>query len=320
MALFFRGLWMKLLIGLCLSIQAFSFSGVSPEAYFKKPLNKEGNHRFGKIDFIYMINLDQRPEKFTRSLQQLALYGIEPYRFSAVNGWELSIEAIQDVGIQYYPGVVLDRFGTRYFLDQQGEEQSEHGQQWGIPTTYFSHCMTRGAIGIVLSHLSVLQDAYDSGYEMIWVMEDDIEVKAHLSLLSELIDQLDRLAGEDGWDILFTDPDTKNGLGTYVPCDSYAWRPNYTPANVERFALRIDLSSDLKRVGSRYGAYSMIVRRSGMEKILEFLKTYSIFLPFDMEFTQPDDIRLYSVTRDVVSTCPGAISDNGVPRYLEKEE
>ncbi|MFI5334690.1 MAG: hypothetical protein ACHQT8_05960 [Chlamydiales bacterium] len=28
----------------------------------------------------------------------------------------------------------------------------------------------------MLSHLSILQDAFDSGYETIWVMEDDIEV------------------------------------------------------------------------------------------------------------------------------------------------
>jgi hypothetical protein len=39
------------------------------------------------IDFIYMINLDQRPEKWKLSVDQLAPYGITPCRFSAVNGW-----------------------------------------------------------------------------------------------------------------------------------------------------------------------------------------------------------------------------------------
>ena len=31
--------------------------------------------------------------------------------------------------------------------------------------TYFTLGMSRGAIGIILSHLSILQDAYDSGYK-----------------------------------------------------------------------------------------------------------------------------------------------------------
>lgn len=45
-----------------------------------------------------------------------------------------------------------------------------------IGWTYFCHCLSRGAIGIVLSHLSILKDAYDRGFETIWVMEDDIDI------------------------------------------------------------------------------------------------------------------------------------------------
>ena len=71
-------------------------------------------------------------------------------------------------------------------------------------------------------------------------------------------------------------------------------------------------------MGARFGAYSMIVRRSGMEKILDFFRKYGIFLPYDIDFYMPPGIQLYSLIRDVVSTQPGAPSDNGSPNYLSK--
>jgi len=65
--------------------------------HFKKAEGKSDIHKTRNIDFIYMINLDERPEKWQMSIAQLASYGIIPYRFSAVNGWELSLEDINDV-------------------------------------------------------------------------------------------------------------------------------------------------------------------------------------------------------------------------------
>ncbi len=161
------------------------------------------------IDYIYIINLDQRPEKFEKCIAQLYPYGIYPYRFSAVNGWELSIETINDLGVKFEPGMQGDFMGTSYLPRSNFKPHHEKIQNYN--QTYFCHCMSRGAIGIVLSHLSILQDAYDSGYETIWVMEDDIEVIRDPHELSDLIERLDRKVGEDNWDILFTDRDTRQG-------------------------------------------------------------------------------------------------------------
>ncbi len=270
-------------------------------------------HGMKNIDFIYTINLDERPEKFESCVQRLSPYGIHPFRFSAVNGWKLSLETINDVGIKYSPGMNGGQWGTCYLFENKGEPYHELVTKIG--QTYFSHCMSRGAIGIVLSHLSVLQDAYDSGYETIWVMEDDIEVIRNPHLISELIEKLDHLVGKDGWDVLFTDRDTKNGNGNYVPCTGFAWRPNFSPLNPSLFAQRQDLNAEFSQIGARYGAYSMIVRRSGMKKLLDFFAHYKIFLPYDMEFTQPPGILLFALRDDVVSTQPHALSDNGAPNY-----
>ena len=267
------------------------------------------------IDFIYVINLDQRPEKFARCLAQLNCYGIDPYRFSAVNGWELSLDAINDVGVSLQPWMSLEKWGTYY--EETFEPKHEAVQVYG--RNYFCHCMSRGAIGISLSHLSILQDALDSGYETIWVMEDDIDAAKDPHMLSSLIDELDQLVGSQGWDVLFTDPDTKNTRGEYVPSYGFAWRPNYYPSNPSQFAQRYDVSENLKKVGSRFGAYSMILRRSGIEKILGFLKQYHIFLPYDIDFVFPSGIQLYSARFDIVSTQPTAPSDNGAPNYENKK-
>lgn len=288
------------------------FAGI--ENYYKIPLNKSEiePHQMRNIDFIYMINLDQRPEKFIHSLNELAPYEIIPYRFSAVNGWELSLEDINEVGVKFETWMKQDLMGTYYLLEDNGEPHHEIMQHVG--KNYFCHCMARGAIGIALSHLSILKDAYDSGYETIWVMEDDIEVIKDPHLISGLIERLDKLVGKNGWDFLFTDFDTKNKAGEYVPCLGAAIRPNFSPVNPYKFIERVDISPEFRKVGARYGAYSMIVRRSGMKKMLDFNKN-GIFLPYDMEYTLPDDIRMYTVREDIVSTQPNALSDNGAPNY-----
>jgi len=290
------------------------FGGI--EDYFKKPTDKSGYHGMKNVDFIYMINLDQRPEKFLSCTDQLHPYGIYPYRFSAVNGWELSLEDINNLGVKYEPWMRQGLWGTSYLPEDGGQPHHEVLQVPG--QTYFCHCMARGPIGIVLSHLSVLQDAYDSGYETIWVMEDDIQILQDPHLISRLITRLDSFVGRKNWDILFTDRDTKDQNGNYVPCLGYAYRPNYYPPNPERFAKRTPLGNDFMKIGARYGTYSMIVRRQGMKKILDFIKGHQIFLPFDMDFYQIPTVNIYTVINDVVSTQPQALSDNGGPNYENK--
>lgn len=275
--------------------------------------DKGPHHSIENVDFIYLINLDERPEKLAKCLSQLAPYGIHPYRFSAVNGWKLTLETINDIGLVWEPWMTNNQKATFYY-DQT--LQSNDSELACVPgRTYFCHCTARGTIGIMLSHLSVLHDAYHSGYETIWVMEDDIQVIRNPHEISALITELDRLVDKD-WDILFMDRDGKDLNGNYVPCFSYEKRPNFTPKNPDRFAKKTAVGRYFEQIGARYCPTSMIVRRSGMEKLLEFHKKYALFLPFDMDMTQPDDIKLFCVTNDIISNRAGAESDNGGPYYL----
>jgi GR25 family glycosyltransferase involved in LPS biosynthesis len=307
-----RDMSIKLLIGVFSLIFANAFGDL--ERHLRKVTNKSDIHEMRNIDFIYMINLDERPEKLARSLAQLHPYGIYPYRFSAINGWKLPLDTIHDVGVKFEPWMQGGMWGTSFTM-RDGQLIAEHEIMHVVGKTYFVHLMRPSIIGIALSHLSILQDAYDSGYQTIWVMEDDIDVIRDPRMIPDLIDKLDAFVGENDWNILFTDIDFRNGEGKYVLCTEYAPRPNFTPKELTKFARREDISSDFRLVGARYGGHSMIIRRSGMKKILDFIKQYSIFHAIDVDYVLPEDIRLYSLTYDVVSQLTDALSDNFAPNY-----
>lgn len=312
---------MKILKLLLLFLIYNSIASADLTKHFKKiaAQDKSGNHSMKGIDFIYTINLNQRPEKFENCTKQLTPFGIHPYRFSAVNGWELSLETINDVGVHYDPSMKKGMWGTSYLIEDKGKEFHEimHIKD----RTYFCHCTSRGAIGIVLSHLSVLNDAYTSGYERVWIMEDDIEILRDPRLICSSIEELDTLVGKDGWDFLYTDQDTRdNNTGQYVPCLGYAPRPDMTPQNTDRYVKRTAISSNLMQIGARYGAYSMIVQRSGMKKILDFYKDHNMFLPYDMDLFTPHNVKHFCIIDSIISHKPGSPTDNGEPRYEKNQK
>lgn len=285
--------------------------------HFKKVENKSDINKIRNIDFIYMINLDQRPEKLLKSNEQLNPYGIFPCRFSAVNGWELTLAKINDVGVKFAPGMEGGFMATSYLTE---DLKPTHCLIQNYGQTYFVHCLAKGTIGCALSHLSILQDAYDSGYETIWVMEDDIEVVQDPTCIPDLIDQLDEAIGKGNWDVLFTDRDFRNGKGEYVPCSSSARRPNFKPNKPNRYALKQNINDVFRKIGSRYGTHSMIIRRSGIQKILNFVIEHQIYLPIDLDMCLPSGINLYTVINDVVRNQAGAASDNGGANYLKKDK
>lgn len=60
-----------------------------------------------------MINLDKRAGKHKASLEQLASYGIIPYRFPSVNGWNLPLNSIR---IPYESWMQDGIWRTSYFI------------------------------------------------------------------------------------------------------------------------------------------------------------------------------------------------------------
>lgn len=299
---------------LCFLMLAMALLRGDIEDHLRKIEDKSDCHAFHNIDFVYLINLDERPEKLKLSLDQLTPYDIRPYRFSAVNGWKLSLETINDLGLKFSLEMEGDFMATSYHLDGNFKPSHEPLQTYG--QTYFCHCMSLGAIGIAMSHLSILQDAYDAGYETIWVMEDDVQVLKDPRVLPDLIAKLDELVGKDNWDVLFTDRDIRDAEGNPKACYWGAKRPDISSSQLNNFAQRT-VTGEFCQVGARWGAHSMILRRCGIKKLLQYFKAHQIFFPYDMDFIFPPGIKLFSLLEDIVSNDPKAASDNGGPNYAK---
>ncbi|MCI5051978.1 MAG: glycosyltransferase family 25 protein [Simkaniaceae bacterium] len=278
--------------------------------YFKQINNKTKGHSFGCINFVYMINLDHRTEKYQMTMDQLAPFGIKPFRFSAVNGWRLTTQDLQEIGVKFDKTMRRSAIST-HFLEIDGKEVKSHELLGKVGRTYFCHCITRGPIGCYLSHLSILQDAYDSGYEVIWIVEDDIEVMRNPKLLLKYINELNQLVGKNQWDLFFTDVDYRIGKNKHLKCVGADFRPNYDTRDQSKFSVDHPVSKNLRRVSSRFGSHSMIWTRAGMKKMLDFSKKYQFYLPYDLDFHLPPGIQIYAVRNDVVTNKLDSISDNG---------
>jgi GR25 family glycosyltransferase involved in LPS biosynthesis len=293
-----------------------SFLSAALVDWLKKAEGKSTVHGMKNIDFIYMINLDKRPEKYFQASMELQRYGIFPYRFSAVNGWELPLQAINDVGCKYFPGM-KQLFATAYPIEFGGEPLHEHMSEIG--RAYFTHGLSKGAIGCALSHISVLKDAWDSGYETIWVLEDDITSLQDPRILSDLIARLDDVVGKKKWDVLLTDLDYRTADQKYLIASGASERPDMDCSIEARYSphytRKIQVSPDFQKISARFATHSMIIRRSGIAKLLQWSLAHHIFLPYDLENYLPPGINRYSLTYDVVSNAINSITDNAQPNY-----
>lgn len=281
--------------------------------HLKKNIGKKSNASpIRNIDFIYLINLDQRPEKFEKCLAQLKPFELSPHRFSAIYGWDLPAEAFNELGIKFLPGMLSDQWVAYFPPEGSGAPEVDFLRKESVGKVFFSRWMTPGTIGCTLSHLSVLQDAYDAGYQTIWIMEDDISVQSDPNLLSDLIDNLDELVGKKGWDILYTDIDLadkplyteENDFESDLKGDLWwFWRPDVDLSNRTPFAKRTIISDDFIKIGSRMRTHSMIIRRAGMKKILSYAKEHHLFLPYDHELAIIPNIQLFNLRYNIVTCC-----------------
>jgi GR25 family glycosyltransferase involved in LPS biosynthesis len=269
------------------------------DKHLKKIEGKNQPSQIRNIDFIYMINLDQRPERLKKMIEEFAPYAIQFHRFPAIYGWSLPQSVMEEIGLIFKPWMkTMINYPVLYNGYAAVEPDKRPFLQLG-PNLYekscFSVSMKPGGIGCALSHLSILQDALDSGYKTIWVLEDDVKIINNPHELSEDIDLLDKFVGESGWDILYTDD--KNFYKEHGDVE-WIWRPDLQIDN-RNLIYSIDFGT-FHKIGGRGHTHSMIIRRSGIEKILAFEKTYGLFLPYDMELSVIPGLCLYNLKQNKV--------------------
>jgi GR25 family glycosyltransferase involved in LPS biosynthesis len=287
------------LLTLCFCLAAHAFI----EDYYKKIETEELCSGINHVDQIYLINLDQRPEKWNRCLRQLLPFNIYPQRVSGIYGWALSSDVLNNLGMQFQFGMWTGKECVHYFPEGAIEAKKCRLDGSCYGKTYFSQWTTKGAIGCALSHLSVLQHAYDSWHQTIWILEDDISVVQDPHQMSDYIEKLDAIVGNDGWDMLFTDNLTLNGIDSnqdlliQLPM---MWRPDIPFFNLQNMLEKTEVGDDFIKIGSRMRFHSVIYRRPGIEKILKYYKDRRIFMPIDHEFFFVPTIRAYVIKKPIV--------------------
>jgi GR25 family glycosyltransferase involved in LPS biosynthesis len=250
------------------------------------------------IDFIYLINLDKRTDRLEASQKQLFSYNIHPYRFSAVYGKQLSLEELNSIGLRFTLNMNMHQWVFTPSASQGLKSDFLRTDSDG--KVFFSRYTNLGNIGCAFSHLSILQDAFEAGYEVIWVMEDDILINDDPHKLTQLINKLDALT-EKSWDILYTDPDEFKDC---IEIEKDFWwepRPDFPCANRSDFCKRSIISEDFIKIGSRTRTHSMILKRSGIKKILDHIKYHGLFFPYDHEIGFVEGIQLYMLRYPLVS-------------------
>jgi hypothetical protein len=149
----------------------------------------------------------------------------------------------------------------------------------------------------------VLYDAYTSGYETIWVLEDDISVIQDPHILALRIEELDSLIDKE-WDILYTDSDYLTLEFPGIPIIKQLmmkWRPDMPFFDLYPLLEHMPLGEHFFKIGSRNRTHSYLIRRSGMKKILKFYHEQGMFLPIDHELAFIPDLKFYIVDEAIVT-------------------
>jgi GR25 family glycosyltransferase involved in LPS biosynthesis len=230
------------------------------------------------IDCIYVINLDDRPKKWKMMQDILNGFHLRANRVPAVNGWALTKRA---------KNALLGSYRRRAR-------------------------MNGGQIGCLLSHVSIMKDAYNRGFEKIWIMEDDIRFNESPQVLPALLEELTQL--DPGWDVFYTDTDAWRKLNidaTTLRKDNF-FRPDQTYHSFDFYASRDRISSNILTMRHRHGLYSYVVSKKGIEKLLNYFNHTYIWSAIDYDIHYIPCIRQYAFSREM--TYPDVmISDTSKP-------
>jgi GR25 family glycosyltransferase involved in LPS biosynthesis len=256
----------------CADLEAYIYPHETATAKYLKPLTlSDPISGLKPIDCIYVINLDERPEKWSRIQPIFKKLGLNVNRVSAINGWLLPKKAI-----------------------------------WELQGPY-RKAITKGHIGCLLSQISILKDAYERGFQLIWIFEDDVEFLEDINQIPELLKKLSVI--DPDWDIFYTDIDSRNKNGTYVPALAVCHRPDQKIFPLEYYTERIVLCEDIMMIRNRYGMYSVLLSRRGIEKVLHYFTHVYIWSPIDIDIHYIPGIKEYCPTRDIVIPMKSYISD-----------
>lgn len=247
------------------------------EKYLKSFQISENKSGIAGVDCIYVINLDKRREKWDRMKKLCEEQGLKINRVSGINGWKIPFEICKELAGPY-------------------------------PVR-----MRGGSLGCLLSHISVIKDAWERNFEVIWVMEDDLEFIEDIQWIPYLLGKLNKI--DPYWDIFFTDVDSKDKNGNHLLSLSSDFRFDQDHYPLEYYIEKIPVDEDIMMIRQRFGMYSFLITRRGMEKVLDYFTHVYLWTAVDIDIHYIPYIREYSARKDIISVwCNSIFSDTGVTK------
>jgi len=208
------------------------------------------------IDCVYVINLDEKPHRWEAVKKQFDAQGIVPYRVSAINGWKIP---------------------------------KEHAAQLFDEDSYLLNEPFLGALGCLLSHVSVYKNALERGFKTIWICEDDIEFKQNGAKISQLVKELYRL--DPQWDFFYTDY-SLTGTGVHCPRPGHPLYP----------VVESRSSQNLTKTHGRYNTHSMVFSKRGLQKVYKYLTSGFLWAPIDIDIHNTPNLKEYTAIEAVVTS------------------
>lgn len=229
-------------------------------------------------DAIYVINLDRTPERFENTKKQLNEFDLNPTRFSAVDGFDVTLtnkrtgeiisgkQTMQN--IKKYTNIKSELYHVEYkgkYKDAEFELSTNNSS------------FSAGEIGITFSHRAIWADIVKNKYKKVIVFEDDaIPLK---NFRENLFDLLQNIPQDS--DITFISVGIRKDKSYYFPDIDKIFRDfDNVPNN--KFVAKIQPTNRV------YGMFAYIVGENGAKKLLNI--TNKVNYPLDDIVFQQDGI------------------------------
>lgn len=254
------------------NLEAYLYPYETPIVKYLTPIDiSEYNSGIEFVDCIYMINLDERAEKWMKMKGILQKNKLKVNRVRGINGWKISDEAQKELAGPY-------------------------------PVQ-----LCGGQLGCLLSHISAIKDAYERGFEVILMLEDDVEILEETKQISHILSDFSRV--DPDWDILFTDTDQRAEYGGYYRPLTVDPRPDQQVYPLEYYFTRLWITNELMQTRYRWGLHSYLISRKGVKKVLDYFTHVYLWSPIDVDIHHIPGMRKYSSTKDILTNQRFAISD-----------
>jgi hypothetical protein len=186
-----------------------------------KGKNKGADHSMAKIDFVYSIaRKDCR--RYNDFDYRFFKHCICPYRFTSVSKGEISSNTMDKAcvhGRSSFRKILANKLEGHH-----GENVLSQDKMNDYSVGYVHKHMSLRALAESLSHISVVKDAYDSGYQHIWIMDSGTEVRCDPNILSSYVQRANEEIND--WTILYTDYSERDVKDNLKPVGRMYGRPD----------------------------------------------------------------------------------------------